>query len=118
MTISQKAKGPAEVAASPSHGSQLPQKGNLNVQTHTPDRPKGQVAQKPDFTRRSFLGRVAAVPALVALPAASVAAEVSPLDRATHHLEQFRLAMMEHTGTPWVTKMSVRIGAAFATEVG
>ncbi|WP_274626545.1 twin-arginine translocation signal domain-containing protein [Arvimicrobium flavum] len=88
------------------------------MQTITPPRPDGQVSAKPDVTRRSFLGALAAAPALVALPAATAASEASPLDRATYHLEQFRLAMQEHTGTPWVTRMSVKIGAAFATEVG
>lgn len=91
----QKAKGPAEVAASPSHGSKLPIKEiPMNVHTDITDAPN----PTRGITRRAIFAAVPAVGLAAIVPAAAMAVAVrDPLFDA---INDYRDGMAEYCARP------------------
>jgi hypothetical protein len=90
----QKAKGPAEAATSPDHGSIIPAK---ETKMNTCHDITGSVP-KPALSRRGFLGVMTAA----AIPVSATAAEATPADRARFHAKALTDAMAEmHPEMSW-----------------
>lgn len=47
----------------------------------------------------------------------SLGVDLPPLERAEHHLEQFRLVMQEHTGAEWATLFKPETGLGAVSQI-